>query len=83
MCALELAAALSFVGVENSGRVPPSRARKFDREAQMNVTSWSRLVPILATAQEQPLVDPQVVHFMQVPLRTSVKLPHSPQASPS
>lgn len=35
------------------------------------------------TDQEQPLVLPQVVHFMQVPLRTSVKLPHSPQASPS
>jgi hypothetical protein len=28
-------------------------------------------------------VEPQVVHFMQVPLRTRVKLPHSPQASPS
>ena len=34
-------------------------------------------------AQEQPLVAPQVAHFMQVPLRTSVKLPQSPQASPS
>jgi hypothetical protein len=33
--------------------------------------------------QEQPVVDPHVLHFMQVPLRTSVKLPHSPQASPS
>jgi hypothetical protein len=32
---------------------------------------------------EHPVVDPQVSHFMQVPLRTSVKLPHSPQASPS
>src|SRR5436305_7693409 len=34
-------------------------------------------------AYEQPVVDPHVSHFMQVPLRTSVKLPHSPQASPS
>jgi hypothetical protein len=33
--------------------------------------------------QLQPLVPPQVSHFRQVPLRTSVKLPHSPQASPS
>jgi hypothetical protein len=33
--------------------------------------------------QEHPLVVPQVSHFMQVPLRTSVKLPHSEQASPS
>ena len=30
-----------------------------------------------------PVVLPHVSHFMQVPLRTSVKLPHSPQASPS
>ena len=34
-------------------------------------------------SHEQPLVAPQVVHFMHVPLRTRVKLPHSPQASPS
>ena len=33
--------------------------------------------------QLQPLVEPQVLHFMQVPLRTSVKLPQPPQASPS
>ena len=33
--------------------------------------------------QLHPLVEPQVVHFMHVPLRTKVKLPHSPQASPS
>ena len=32
---------------------------------------------------EHPLVAPQVTHFMHVPLRTRVKLPHSPQASPS
>lgn len=36
-----------------------------------------------ATAYEQPVVEPQVSHFMQVPLRTSVKFWHSPQASPS
>jgi len=34
-------------------------------------------------AQLHPLVLPQVLHFMQVPLRTSVKFPHVPQASPS
>lgn len=32
---------------------------------------------------EQPLVDPQVSHFRQVPFRTMVKLPHSEQLSPS
>lgn len=35
-----------------------------------------------AVAHEQPVVDPQVSHFMQVPLRSNVKLPHSPHASP-
>ena len=33
--------------------------------------------------QEQPLVEPQVSHLRQVPLRTMVKLPHSAQLSPS
>lgn len=32
---------------------------------------------------EHPVVLPHVSHFMQVPLRTSVKFMHSPQASPS
>lgn len=41
--------------------------------------------PVVPTvcSYEQPVVDPHVSHFMQVPLRTSVKLPHSPQGSPS
>lgn len=34
-------------------------------------------------AYEQPLVEPQVSHLRQVPLRTMVKLPHSEQLSPS
>ena len=36
-----------------------------------------------SVAQLHPVVLPHVSHFMQVPLRTRVKLPHSPQASPS
>ena len=36
-----------------------------------------------ASGQEQPVVVPQVLHFRQVPFRTSVKLPHSSQAAPS
>jgi hypothetical protein len=32
---------------------------------------------------EPPVVAPHVSHFMQVPLRTSVKLPHSEHISPS
>ncbi len=38
---------------------------------------------LLACVHEQPLVAPHVSHFRQVPLRTSVKLPHSLHASPS
>lgn len=34
-------------------------------------------------AHEQPVVEPQVSHFRQVPLRTMVKFWHSGQASPS
>lgn len=34
-------------------------------------------------AYEHPVVLPHVSHFMQVPFRTSVKLKHSGQASPS
>jgi len=37
----------------------------------------------LEQSHEQPLVAPQVVHFKQVPLRTMVKLPQSPQESPT
>jgi hypothetical protein len=33
--------------------------------------------------QEHPVVLPQVTHFKHVPFRTSVKLPHSLQESPS
>jgi len=35
------------------------------------------------TPQLHPLVPPQVSHFKHVPFLTIVKLPHSPQASPS
>ena len=34
-------------------------------------------------SQLHPLVDPQLAHFMQVPLRTIVNWPHSGQLSPS
>ena len=36
-----------------------------------------------AKSQLHPLVPPQVSHLRQVPLRTSVKFPHSRQLSPS
>ena len=36
-----------------------------------------------SSPQEQPVVLPQVLHFMQVPLRTMVKEPQVGQGSPS
>ncbi len=42
------------------------------------MTTMGALEP---NSQLHPLVPPQVSHFRHVPLRTSVKLPHSPQAS--
>jgi hypothetical protein len=41
------------------------------------------MVALERSSYEHPVVLPQVSHFMQVPLRSSVKFPHSPQASPS
>src|SRR5471032_3243728 len=42
-----------------------------------------RIISGTTCLYEQPEVEPQVLHFMQVPLRTKVKLPHAPQLSPS
>lgn len=47
------------------------------------VTRPGGLEPGARRDQLQPLVLPQVSHLRQVPLRTRVKLPHSPQLSPS
>ena len=39
--------------------------------------------PLPPPHQLQPLVEPQVLHFIHVPLRTSVKWPHESHGSPS
>lgn len=41
------------------------------------------LAALTICRQLHPLVAPQEMHFRQVPLRTIVNCPHSPQASPS
>ncbi len=46
-----------------------------------NAAFWGALQ--LELDHEHPVVDPHVSHFMQVPLRTKVKLPHSEHISPS
>ena len=38
---------------------------------------------LVLLAYEHPVVEPQVSHFKQVPLRTSVKFAHSGQLSPT
>ncbi len=69
--------------VEKNG-VPPPQHPEGHRENSDVESSGRILLPrCLASPHEQPLVAPQVVHFMQVPLRTSVKLPQSLQESPS
>jgi len=53
--------------------LPPHRQRPLDDTPEER-RPWDQL---------QPVVDPQLSHFRQVPLRTRVMLPHSPQGSPS
>ena len=49
----------------------------------LNVLVLVEGVSEILRSHEHPLVEPQVSHFRQVPLRTMVKLPHSEQLSPS
>jgi hypothetical protein len=53
---------------------------RYDLLIQEQFDTW---VTHNQTPQLHPLVLPQVLHFMQVPLRTRVKFPQVPQASPS
>jgi hypothetical protein len=59
------------------------RTRGWGQRTQKKAPTGAFSVSQVIFAYEQPEVEPQVAHFMQVPLRTSVKFPHSPQASPS
>src|SRR3972149_4909979 len=68
---------------EKNGGLPPQAPRRPQGEPSRECSSRLPLPRRDASPQEQPLVAPQVVHFMHVPLRTNVKLPHSPQESPS
>lgn len=47
-----------------------------------NQTDFFPLFRFLLMDQEQPVVEPQVMHLRQVPLRIIVMLPHSVQESP-
>jgi cysteine desulfurase len=58
-----------------------------DRLRQLSPFHSMKDVEVFGTradgTQEHPVVVPQVTHFKHVPLRTSVKCPHTAQASPS
>ncbi len=63
--------------IENAnGRDKPGRSRS-------RRCGGKDVLPSVLKDQEQPVVLPQVSHFRQVPLRTSVKFWHSGQASPT
>jgi hypothetical protein len=53
------------------------------REAKRTIFCLTPHLGDRYAAYEQPVVLPQVSHFRQVPLRTSVKFAHSGQASPT
>lgn len=63
----------------------PKRPISNDRTRQIMLPGHPRWrnSDTLNWTYEQPLVDPQVSHFRQVPFLTKVKLPQSPQDSPS
>ena len=74
-------------GMASSSACPPWPIHLIDPfKGRANETRAVVRLPFLSSgrrAYEHPVVLPHVSHFMQVPLRTRVKLPHSPQASPS
>ena len=59
------------------------RHHRPQKQRGRNKSGLAVISVFLRMAYEQPLVEPQVSHFRQVPLRTMVKLPHSEQLSPS
>ena len=65
----------------------PVRAGRITSGAAVSRASicWASAIlrRLRVTRQLQPLVAPQLMHFKHVPLRTSVKLAHSGQLSPS
>ena len=53
------------------------------RSDSLGTSASSDIVMIWPHVQLHPVVEPHVSHLRHVPFLRSVKLPHSPQASPS
>jgi hypothetical protein len=61
----------------------PEKAEGAGARATHPFPPIARCSCVVVDPQLHPLVPPQVSHFMQVPLRSRVKFPHWPHASPS
>ena len=68
-----------------SAKKEARRKRAAGPQAWEEEGNYPGVVAVLAcgAAHEQPVVEPQVSHFRQVPLRTRVKLAQLGQGSPS
>ena len=82
VCALRHRRWLRWQGLQ-IGHTPTTKQKRVLLPAAKTAAERSAAPWPGCNDQEQPLVEPQVLHFMQVPLRTRVKLPQAPQLSPS
>ena len=73
LCTLKLA---QIRILQKSGAAPERGSGRTPQVSQGGCKSFKH-------HHEQPLVEPHVSHFKQVPFRTRVKLPHSEHESPS
>lgn len=71
---------MSVEGFAKREQARPEGASSRERQA---VSRWAAAGARSAEDHEQPVVVPQLRHLRQVPLRTMVNWPHSPQGSPS
>jgi hypothetical protein len=71
--------AVSWIPCRTASRFGPelTKLRKKQKAVKDRLLRLGSIVLELFARYEHPLVEPQLSHFRQVPLRTIVKLPHS------
>ena len=72
---------LTFLNMLNHAML--GHALPFPIRVLSNKKAWLAFAGEAIASQLHPVVFPHVLHFRHVPLRTSVKFPHSSHASPS
>ncbi len=72
----------SYIQPDKTVEIIQSLKTRSENDEQIFYPIYSE-AEMAADRSLQPVVDPQLSHLRQVPLRTSVKLPHSPHESPS